>query len=362
MKMEKSLKDKLSDNMGKKTSALATCAFLFIVLAGVKMSSAIIIPFMLAIFIAIISHPMVVALEKIKFPKAIAVVSTISFILFVGTMIAQLVNSSVQGFTSNLPEYKSQLSHHLQSIPMVNEVEIFDFSLKEKLASFEPDMVMSVGVNILSGFGDVLGNVLLILLASIFMLLEANTFRDKITEISPNLDSTKYSDKIESFVKSVKSYMVIKTVVSLVTGGIVSFSLWLVGVDYFLLWGLLAFLLNYIPNIGSFLSAIPPVCLAFIQFGSGTALLVLGLFVAINMIIGSIIEPKFMGDGLGLSTLVIFMSLILWGFLLGNAGMLLSIPLTMIVKIACDRSEKWHWLAVMLSEKVEQKCKRIPPS
>ena len=336
-------------------SILTTCAALFVVMAGIKIGASIINPFLLAIFIAIVSAPMVTMLERIKIPKGIAVITTLTFILFVGTMMGQLVNSSLQGFTSNIPKYKEQLAINLQSIPFVGEVQIFDFSLKEKITSFEPDMLMSVGVNILQGLGDTLGYVFLILLASVFMLLEADTFKQKIKAISPHNDESKYSSKIASFTKSVKHYVAIKTVVSLATGAIVAFSLWIIGLDYFLLWGLLAFLLNYVPNIGSLAAAIPPILLAFVQFGSATALLVLGLFVGINLIIGSIIEPKFMGDGLGLSTLVIFMSLILFGFLLGSTGMLLSIPLTMIVKIACDKNEKWHWLSVMLGDKVESK-------
>lgn len=334
-------------------SILATCAALFVVLAGIKISSSIIIPFMLAIFIAIICSPMVNLLERIKVPKGVAVIGTMSLILGIGTMIAQLVNSSLKGFTTNIPVYKAKLVETLQSMPYVGEIELFDFSLKEKIATIEPEMFMSAGVNILSGFSDVLGNVFLILLASIFMLLEADTFKEKIKIISPATNEGKYSEKIGSFVKSVKNYMAIKTVISLLTGAIVSFALWIVGVDYFLLWGLLAFLLNYIPNIGSILAAIPPVLLSFVQFGSGTALIVIIIFLAINIIIGSIIEPKFMGDGLGLSTLVIFISLIGWGYILGSAGMLLSIPLTMIVKLACDKHDDWHWLAVMLSDKAK---------
>jgi AI-2 transport protein TqsA len=339
----------------KEKNMLASCAFLFIVLAGLKMSSGIIIPFLLAIFIAIISNPLVLLLEKIKFPKPLAVVVTITAILSIGTMVTQVVSSSIKGFSTNLPQYKEKLTENLQAIPGVNEVEIFDFSLSEQLSNFEPDLLMNAGLNILSGLGDVLGNVFLILLASIFMLLEANTFKEKVMEVSPNSNLKKYSDKIGSFIDSVKNYMVIKTVISLVTGAIISIGLWIIGVDYYLLWGLLAFLLNYIPNIGSILAAIPAVCLAFIQFGSGTALLVMGLFFGVNIIIGSIIEPKFMGNGLGLSTLIILISLLFWGFILGNSGMLLSIPLTMVIKIACDKSDDWHWLSVMLSEKVEKK-------
>jgi AI-2 transport protein TqsA len=332
----------------KDKSIISTCAFLVITLAGIMAASGIIIPFLLAIFIAIISNPLANLLEKARFPRPVAVITTLVAILCVGTLVTQLVSTSISGFSENMPFYKTQLISHLQSIPGVNEAVVFDLSLSSLLGKVEPDMAMSAGVNLLSGLSDVLGNIFLILLASTFMMLEINIFKEKLNIIFPG--TKQYSDKIDSFVISVKSYMVIKTLISLLTGVIISIMLWIVGVDHFLLWGLLGFLLNYIPNIGSIFAAIPPVCLAFIQFGSGTALLVLLLFVAINMIVGSVIEPKFMGSGLGLSTLIVFISLIFWGWVLGPVGMLLSIPLTMVVKIASNKNDDWHWVSVMLSD------------
>jgi predicted PurR-regulated permease PerM len=120
------------------------------------------------------------------------------------------------------------------------------------------------------------------------------------------------------------------------------------GVDYYLLWGLLAFLLNYIPTIGSFFALLPPALLALIQFGIVEAIVVVIVFVIINTLIGNIIEPRFMGKGLGLSTLVVFLSLIFWGWVLGPVGMLLSVPLTITIKIALDSSEETRWLAILL--------------
>ena len=122
------------------------------------------------------------------------------------------------------------------------------------------------------------------------------------------------------FADDMKRYMVIKTLISLATGILIAFWLYILGVDYPILWGFLAFLLNYIPNIGSVVAAIPAVILAFIQFGIGSAALVIVGYIVVNFIIGNVIEPRLMGRKLGLSTLVVFLSLIFWGALLGLVG------------------------------------------
>ena len=140
-----------------------------------------------------------------------------------------------------------------------------------------------------------------------------------------------------------------KTVVSLGTGILVSFMLWAVGLDFFLLWGVLAFLFNYVPNIGSIIAAVPAMSLALLQLNPATAGLIGLGYVAINMVMGNVIEPRYLGRGLGLSTLVVFLSLIFWGWLLGTVGMLLSVPLTMVIKIALESSNEGKWFAVLLS-------------
>ncbi len=142
--------------------------------------------------------------------------------------------------------------------------------------------------------------------------------------------------------------MVIKTLVSLATGIAIAIWLGVLGVDYAMLWGLLAFLLNYVPNIGSIIAAIPAVLLALVQLGVGSALLAALGFLVVNAAIGNVIEPRFMGRGLGLSTLVVFLSLVFWGWVLGPVGMLLSVPLTMTVKIALESNEDTRWIAILL--------------
>ena len=154
--------------------------------------------------------------------------------------------------------------------------------------------------------------------------------------------------RFQAISSSINRYMVIKTITSLSTGIVIGIWLWFLGVDYALLWALLAFLLNFVPNIGSIIAAIPAVLLALVQFGVGKALMTALGYVAVNVIIGSLIEPRFMGRGLGLSTLVVFLSLVFWGWVLGPVGMLLSVPLTMILKIALESNDDTLWIAVIL--------------
>jgi predicted PurR-regulated permease PerM len=142
---------------------------------------------------------------------------------------------------------------------------------------------------------------------------------------------------------------------SLATGIAVFILLVVVGVNYAVLWGLLAFFLNYVPNIGSIIAAIPAVLLALIQLGFVESVIVAAGFVIINLLVGNVIEPRFMGRGLGLSTLVVFLSLIFWGWVLGPVGMLLSVPLTMTAKIALDSREETRWIATLLGPEISAK-------
>jgi predicted PurR-regulated permease PerM len=140
----------------------------------------------------------------------------------------------------------------------------------------------------------------------------------------------------------------VKTWVSLLTGVLAGVALLIIGVDYPLLWGLLAFLLNYIPTLGSIIAGAPPTLLALVQFGWKRALIVVAVYVAVNTVMGNVLEPRFMGKKLGLSTLVVFLSMVFWGWVLGPVGMVLCVPLTMLVKIVCGESKELRWASVLL--------------
>jgi AI-2 transport protein TqsA len=191
-----------------------------------------------------------------------------------------------------------------------------------------------------------LSNIVLILLTVTFILLEASSFPVKLRAV---LDVPQAAlPQLGRFVDTMKRYVVIQTAISLTAGILIGIMLAVLGVDFPVLLGLLAFLLNYIPNLGSIIAAIPAVLLALVQYGMGRAALVAAGYIVIYFILGNIVQPRLMGRGLGLSTLVVFLSLIFWGSLLGLVGMVLSIPITMTFKIAFESNENTRWIAVLL--------------
>lgn len=210
----------------------------------------------------------------------------------------------------------------------------------------DPGATMRLASKMLAGLGNILSNAFLIFLTVIFILFEAASFPAKLYSA---FGSSKMSmENFDNFTANINRYMVIKTWMSLGTGVLIAIWLAILKVDYPLLWGLLAFMFNYVPNIGSIIAAVPAILMAFIQLGTTTAVLATVGYISFNVIIGNVIEPRFMGRGLGLSTLVVFLSLIFWGWVLGPVGMVLSIPLTMTLKIALSSREETAWISTLI--------------
>ena len=339
------------ENQGVALKGFAIMAFIVVILAGIKAASPIVVPFVLSAFIAVICNPAINGMTRLRIPRLLAVMLMMIVIVLMGLWLASLVGSSINEFSRQLPVYRGQLVEQFAWILTKLQTFNIDLSREQILAYFDPGAALSMTTNMLSSVGGVMANLFLIILTIVFMLFEAEDLPKKLHFALDDPDMR--LKQIDKFLHSVNQYMVIKTLVSLGTGLIVGIGLAIIGVDYALLWGVVAFLFNYIPNIGSIIAAIPAVLLAFIQMGpaaaGGTALLYFGT----NMVMGNVVEPRYMGRGLGLSTLVVFLSLIFWGWLLGSVGMLLSVPLTMIVKIALESSQSGRWLAILLADNVD---------
>jgi len=320
-------------------------ASVIIVLAGIKSASEIIVPFLLSLFMAIILLPAYEFFNKKGLPQSISLFLVIGiFILFI-SLVAQLIGSSIHDFNSNIDLYTEQLGVYYYSfVEMASTIGI-EISVDELSSIINSKQIMSFVSQIMQSMSSMLANGFVVLLTIIFMLLESSNFKSKIVYASKDSGATLHIEKISS---QIKEYMVLKAIISLFTGLVVWIALLIIGTDYAFLWAVIAFLFNFIPNIGSIIAAVPAVLLTLVQLGSLSAIIVASIYVAINVIIGSVIEPKIMGKGLGLSTLVVFLSLIFWGWLLGIVGMLLSVPLTIMVKIILDDNENTRWIAVLL--------------
>lgn len=342
-----------STNTSSKTFQIMVILASFIVIvAGMKAAESIIVPFLLALFISIVALPPYLWLQQKKFPRALALFFIVLIFLAFIFLIGVLIGTSVTDFSMKLPFYEQKLQEQSQAVMGWLMEKGFIESDFEISNAFNPGVVLKLVGDTFNQVGNLFANGFLILLTVIFIMLEETSLPEKIKKMSSNSEAA--LSRIQSVTYNINKYIAIKTAISFVTGLLVYILLIIVGVDYPLLWAVLAFALNFIPTIGSMIALIPPVLLTIIQFGFGDALIVLTGYVVINTIMGNILEPKFMGKGLGLSTLVVFLSLIFWGWVLGPIGMLLSVPLTITIKIALDSSEETRWLAVLLGpEKTE---------
>ena len=325
---------------------VSTAAFV-IVVAGMRAAQDLLVPFLLSGFIAIIVAPALFFLQSKKFPTAVALLVVIAAVIAVGMLVGVLVGGSVDDFAAKLPLYQERLQTQIHALlAWLTGVGI---AVPEDtlLKLMDPGKAMQMAALGLRSLGSLLTNTLLILLTVIFILLEASSFPHKLRRILPDPETG--FQHLGRFLENIQHYMAIKSATSLLTGVTIALWLWIVGVDYPLLWGMLAFFLNFVPNIGSFLAAIPALLLALIQLGPGGALWALIGYLIINNLVGNLIEPRFMGRGLGLSTLVVFLSLVFWGWVLGPVGMFLSVPLTMMAKIALDSDDQTRWIAILLS-------------
>ncbi len=339
---------------------LLTAASFVIVVAGMRAAEPILVPLLIAGFLAIISTSPVFWLREKGIPASAAVFFVILGVLSLGLGFILIIGTSLEDFSDAIPRYQTRLTQEIG--PLLHWIQEMGFQLNEDLLlkSIDPGASMRLVGRMLSGLGGILTNSFLIILTVIFILLEASSFQQKIRAAFGDPKGT--FAQFNKITDAVNNYLAIKTIVSLGTGIIVAIWMAVLGIDFPVIWGLLAFLLNFIPNLGSIIAAVPPVLLGYIQFGLGRALLVGVGFAVVNLLFGNVVEPKLMGRKLGLSTLVVFLSLVFWGWVWGPVGMLLSVPMTMVVKIALESSPSTHWIGILLdSERALSSSRKTPP-
>lgn len=331
---------------------ILTLSGLIIIFAGLKTADKIIVPFFLSMFLALLSFPLLKYFQSKKINTPFSVSLVLITIVSVSLSIAALIGTSLNSFRISLPTYKEKLTSEIDSIVLTFERYNIDIDSTFLYEYVDPNFIIQSVANTLSAFGNVLTNYFLILFIVMFTLLEAAGFSNKIKLAFKNSD--KSITNFHTFSENMNKYLTIKTIVSFITGILIYLSLMALGIDHAVMWGLVAFFLNYIPNIGSIIASIPAIIIAFIQFNALYAIIVAIIYLLVNVVMGSIIEPKYLGKELGLSTLIIFLSLIFWGWLLGPVGMLLSVPLTMIMKIALESNDETKWIAILLSRNVSK--------
>ncbi|WFB34454.1 AI-2E family transporter [Kiritimatiellota bacterium B12222] len=334
-------------NLSGLSRGLFTFAAFVLVIAGLRSAGSIIIPFLLACFIALITSPAMIWMKKKGIRPSFAVLIIISTVLCALWLLVQIAGSSITQFAGDSDQYQIRLKQITVGwINWLTEKGI-DVNSDTFNSLINPGKAMTYVVNTLTQFlKGMLTNTFMILLTVVFLLLELAGFPNKL-QIALGVNHASVP-ALNRFSESLNRYLAIKSMVSLGTGLCAYILCRFIQLEYAPLWGILAFLLNYVPNIGSIIAAVPPVMLALVQLGTPRAIATGIGYLCINVIIGNLIEPKVMGKGLGLSTLVVWMSLIFWGWVFGPVGMLLSVPLTMIIKIAMESKAETQWIATLL--------------
>ena len=333
--------------VNNKAGALISFAAVIVVVYGLQSAKVLMVPLLLAAFIALITVRPMLWMQRHRVPAVIAALVIVLVIMLILTFVGSIVGRSVAQFTQALPEYQQRLDGIVRGILKFVVENLGTDQSVEKLSDLvNPGWAMGLAANILNGVRDVLTNVFLIFFTVIFILLEASTFRTKMEAAFGTQDGS--LEKPRAFLANLGRYLGIKTLVSIATGLLAYALTASLGLDFPQLWGMLAFLLNYVPTIGSIIAAVPAILLALVQLGPAEATGTMIGFVAINIMFGNLIEPRLMGYGVGISPLVVFVGLVFWGWVFGPVGMLLSVPLTMTLKLWLEGDESTRWIAILI--------------
>jgi len=332
------------------TRFLVIAAALVIIIGGINQAQSALVSSLVAVFLAVIGIPPLMWLERKRIPSVAAVLIVLAVIIAILLTVGGLVGASLSGFSAALPSYQQHIQEQASVLSALLAKRGVSVTDKVLLDYLNPAAVMKLFVGMLGGLGSVLSNFVLILLTLMFILLEASSFPVKLRAVLG--DPQRAFPQVTRFVNDISRYMLVQTALNLTAGILIGIWLTILGVDSPVLWGFLAFMLLYIPHVGSIIAAIPAVSLTLVQFGIGRAALVAAGYVAVAFILGNVVQPKLMGRTFNLSTLVVFLSLIFWGRMLGLIGAALCIPFTMTLKFLCENNESTRWIAVLIGPAV----------
>jgi predicted PurR-regulated permease PerM len=342
--------DRMEQNPG--TRYLFILALVVIVVGGLRLAAPILLPFSFALFLAVLTLPIVIWLQQHRVPRGPAIFLAVLVDVAIFGLIILLASQSINDFQVKMGRYATSLSNLWNG--WIVSLQGMEFPGAQALSQYmtadivDPGQFFTLAGGTLTRVFSFASNAFLVFLILIFILAEATVFPAKFRAILGA--SAGSASRYTKIVTEVQEYLGIKTFISLATGVLLGSWCWVLKLDFPVLLGLVAFVLNYVPTIGSIIASAPAILLALIQFGPGYSLLVGGGYAVVNLAFGNLIEPNLLGRRLGLSTLVVILSLIFWGWVWGPVGALLAVPLTMVVKIMLENTSDLKWVSVLLDK------------
>jgi len=317
------------------------------IVAGMHAIASILNPIFIAVLFTVLLDIPRSWLRKRRVSNGLALAATILGALLVTLLLLLPIGTAVLNLSASLPAYQEQLYAQLEALGEMLSQSVIQVEQLRTLAQSATTNPLGIIRYVIGGVAGILSSAVLILVYTIFLLSEVSRIPAKLNEAFDHSEPAyRYINTVSS---NLRSFLVTQTQVSLITGAGVTIALWLLGVEYALLWGFVAFLMNYIPYIGSILAAVPAVIVAFVQFGpSVTVVLAAGAYLLVNIVVNYGIYPRLMSQGVDLSMFIVLASMIFWGWVLGPVGLILAVPLTAVIKISLDSYPGSRWLGIML--------------
>jgi AI-2 transport protein TqsA len=348
---------------GKKSlQILVSLACLIVILAGMKAAAHVLIPIVYAFFLAVLSFPLLRWLIRRRLPAMLALVLTMLLNLGFLAITILLAVSLLISFQKDLPLFLSGLRDHsqqfaqwlkdhgVQTVPDTLATA-FDWNTWINYATNQ-DVMKIIGSMLGSTFGtlaSVLTGLIMMLILMMFILMEAPGTTNRLAAVraagGPNLEGLKRS------ASDIQKYLGVKTLISILTGVMAGVWCYFFDLHYPLLWGILAFLFNYIPAVGSTAASIPAIVEALVRHGTGGAIGVAMGYILVNFTLDNFVQPTLLGNRFGISAFVVVLSVIFWGWLWGPLGMFLAVPLTMVIKVLLENSEDYRWISAAMAQK-----------
>lgn len=351
------------------TQMILLFAALVVVVAGLKAAQSFFVPVLLAFFIATVSYPVTGWLQRHRVPPAVSVLLTVlvdfaflAAVIVLGVTIIGDLQEKWDAEYYDLTRAKIQdastsLAGKLEEWGVedgAEKVQEFTTENLTELRNIKFSTILSFGTGVLGRLLTFFASFGVVIVLTVFMLSEAQGFSRRFGAIraarGPNFD------RLASAMLDTQRYLGIKTVISLATGLLAGILCWVAGLDFFLLWGILAFVMNFIPAVGSLIASVPPILLALIAKDGGPteALVVAGGYGLINMFLDNFVQPLLLGRRFGLSILIVVLCVLFWGWLWGLIGIILAVPLTMILKVVLDNSDEFRWIAVAIGQETKR--------
>jgi len=325
-------------------------------IAGVllRLAKPVLFPFFLAVFLSFILAPLLNLSSRLKIPRSIAILFILVITFFILYLLGALFYSSGKAFAAEIPTYSQKVNTIVTDLQEKFELSRLKWEPVDWLKQLDLGRAGGLILDSLGPFLSFLSNLFLILIFLIFILAGKGQVKAKIEKAFDPQRAQTVSEIFVNIDRQVQKYLAIKTVVSFFTGVFVWIVLLVFGVDYAIIFGFLTFLLNYIPNIGSIIATAFPVIIAVFQFETvWPAVWILVILITIQMLMGNLVEPRLMGEGLGLSPLVVLFFLFFWGWLWGIPGMILAVPIAAVVKIVCSNIPEFRFISVFMSKGIE---------